>query len=164
MTRLDRFNTADRQACLDVVLACAAVPRWAAEVVDGRPYADVPAVVQRARDATPWTPEELDMALSRHPRIGERADGDEADAAHSRREQAAVSTADAEVLRRMAEGNKAYEARFGHVFLIRAAGRSPEEILWALGQRMDNDPQTERQVVAEQLREIAVLRLEGALR
>lgn len=163
MTSLDRFNAAARQECIDTLLACAAVPRWAAEVADGRPYADVPAVLRRASKASPWTPEELDQALSRHPRIGERADGDDVDAAHSRREQAAVTTADDDVRARLAGGNRAYEERFGHVFLIRAAGRSPEEILTALDQRMTNDPQTERGIVAEQLREIAVLRLEGAL-
>src|ERR687889_2594365 len=164
MTRIDDFNAADRQECLDLLLACVAIPRWAAEVADGRPYADAGAAARRAREAAdPWTAEELDAALSRHPRIGERAEGHEADAAHSRREQAGVATAEAEVLRRLTEGNKAYEDRFGHVFLIRAAGRSPEEILEALEQRMTNDPRTERRVLAEQLREIAVLRLEGAL-
>jgi 2-oxo-4-hydroxy-4-carboxy-5-ureidoimidazoline decarboxylase len=164
MTRIESFNRSHRQECVDLLLACVAIPRWAHEVADGRPYADARAVAQRAREAAdPWTDEELDAALSRHPRIGERAEGREADAAHSRREQAGVATADPEVLRRLTEGNEAYEQRFGHVFLIRAAGRSPEEILEALEERMTNDPQTERRVLAEQLREIAVLRLEGAL-
>src|SRR4051812_39494067 len=154
MTLLDDFNAADRQECLNLLLACVAIPRWAAEVADGRPYEDARAVAQRARQAAdPWTAEELDAALSRHPRIGERAEGSEADAAHSQREQAGVATADTEVLQRLAEGNEAYEERFGQVFLIRAAGRSPEEILEALEERMTNDPQTERRVLAEQLRE-----------
>lgn len=164
MSSLDRFNAAARQECIDALLACAAVPRWAAEVADGRPYADVPSALERARGASPWTAEELDLALSRHPRIGERATGGDTDAEHSRREQAAVTTADDDVRAHLDEGNRAYEERFGHVFLIRAAGRTPEEILAALDRRMTNDPQTEREVVAEQLREIAVLRLEGALR
>ena len=57
-----------------------------------------------------------------------------------------------------------YEERFGHVFLIRAAGRSAEEILQSLQERLGNDPGTERRIAAEQLREIAVLRLEQELR
>ena len=47
------------------------------------------------------------------------------------------------------------------MFLIRAAGRTPEEILDQLSTRMDNDPGTEQAVVADQLRQIALLRLEG---
>lgn len=164
MTDLVQFNSVSRRDCIALLLACAAVPRWAAEVADGRPYADVEAVLRRARDAAPWTPEEVDMALARHPRIGERAGGVQTDAAHSRREQASVALAGTDLLARIAAGNRAYEERFGHVFLIRAAGRGPEEILAALEERMTNDPASERRIVAEQLREIAVLRLKGELR
>ena len=56
-----------------------------------------------------------------------------------------------------------YQQRFGHVFLIRAAGRSLPEILSEARRRTTNTPEDERREVAEQLREIAVLRLEGML-
>ncbi|WP_345042302.1 2-oxo-4-hydroxy-4-carboxy-5-ureidoimidazoline decarboxylase [Georgenia daeguensis] len=163
-TRVDRLNSAGTEQARAMLLACAAVPRWADEIVRGRPYASVEDALEAARQAAqPWTDEEIDAALARHPRIGERPEGGEADAAHSRREQAGVTGAGADVARRLAEGNRAYEARFGHVFLIRAAGRGPEEILAALDERLTNDPATERRTAAEQLREIAVLRLEGEL-
>ena len=70
---------------------------------------------------------------------------------------------DDDVQQRLADGNRAYEDRFGHVFLIRAAGRSGEEILAALEDRLGNDAVTESAIMAQQLREIAVLRLEGIL-
>jgi 2-oxo-4-hydroxy-4-carboxy-5-ureidoimidazoline decarboxylase len=163
-TGLDRLNEADAADARALLLACAAVPRWADEVVRGRPYASVEDVLDAARTvASPWTDGEIEAALARHPRIGERAKGGDRDAEHSRREQAGVAGADDVVVRRLAEGNRAYEERFGHVFLIRAAGRGPEEILAALDERLDNDPVTERRIAAEQLREIAVLRLEGEL-
>ncbi|QDC25364.1 urate oxidase [Georgenia yuyongxinii] len=159
-TGLARLNEADPGDATALVLACAAVPRWARAIVEGRPYADADAALTAARTAAvPWTPEEVDAALARHPRIGERVRGDETDAAHSREEQAGVDPTDAETARRLAAGNAAYEARFGHVFLIRAGGRTGPEILAALEQRLTNDPVSERLVVAEQLREIAVLRL-----
>ncbi len=160
---LSDFNTADDAAARELLLTCAAVPRWAEEVASGRPYPDVEAVLDAARNAAPWTDADVDAALARHPRIGERAEGEEADAAHSRREQSGVDTSDTTTAERLRAGNRAYEERFGHVFLIRAAGRSAEEILAALEQRLTNDPATERRIVAEQLREIAVLRLQGEL-
>ena len=49
------------------------------------------------------------------------------------------------------------------MFLIRAAGRSLPEILTEARRRMTSTPEDERREVAEQLRQIAVLRLEGAL-
>ncbi|WP_043497901.1 2-oxo-4-hydroxy-4-carboxy-5-ureidoimidazoline decarboxylase [Georgenia sp. SUBG003] len=163
-TGLDRLNAADADDARALLLACAAVPRWAQEMVRGRPYASVEDALDAARSvADPWSDEEVDAALARHPRIGERAEGADPDAAHSRREQAGVAAVDGDVRRRLTEGNRAYEERFGHVFLIRAAGRGPEEILAALDERLGNDPATERRIAAEQLREIAVLRLEGEL-
>jgi 2-oxo-4-hydroxy-4-carboxy-5-ureidoimidazoline decarboxylase len=163
-TALARFNEADVQEAREMLLACAAVPRWADDVVCGRPYADLDAALTAARTvAQPWTDEEIDAALARHPRIGERPQGRDADAAHSRREQAGVDGVDGETARRLRDGNLAYEERFGHVFLIRAAGRTAPEILSALEERLTHDPATERRIAAEQLREIAVLRLEKEL-
>ncbi len=164
VTGLARLNEADVGEARELLLACAAVPRWADEVVRGRPYADVDAALTAARTAArPWTEEEIDSALARHPRIGERPQGSDADATHSRREQAAVDGVDPETARRLREGNATYEERFGHVFLIRAAGRTAPEILAALEERLTHDPATERRIAAEQLREIAVLRLEKEL-
>jgi 2-oxo-4-hydroxy-4-carboxy-5-ureidoimidazoline decarboxylase len=81
----------------------------------------------------------------------------------SRAEQAGVDPVDAEVAAALAAGNRAYEERFGRVFLIRAAGRSSREILAALTERLDHTPAEEEPVVADQLRQIAVLRLKGLL-
>ena len=76
----------------------------------------------------------------------------------SRREQAGV-TGD-ETLAALAAGNREYEARFGHVYLVCASGRSGEELLAVLRSRLDNDPVTERAVVREELGRINRLRLE----
>lgn len=118
---------------------------------------DVTAEYPTATDA------EIDAALARHPRIGERAAGDDADASMSRSEQSGVAEASADLAARLAAGNRAYDERFGHVFLIRAAGRSAEEILAQLEERLGNTPEQERTNAARHLREIAALRLEGSL-
>lgn len=162
--QLKDFNTVGADEAAALVRACADVERWVDEIVAGRPYASVADVVAAARAAAdPWTDAEIDAALARHPRIGDRARGAGTDAALSRTEQAQVADADAEVRARIAEGNRAYEERFGHVFLIRAAGRSAEEILAQLQQRLRNTPEQERANAAANLREIAALRLEGLL-
>ena len=82
----------------------------------------------------------------------------------SRGEQAGVDAGDAALAAELHAGNRAYEERFGRVFLIRAAGRSGREILDELNRRLDNTDEDEIREVAEQLREIALLRLEGILR
>ena len=91
------------------------------------------------------------------PRIGERAEGD--GGAWSRREQSGVSGAEASTLQALADGNRAYEAKFGQVYLVCASGRSAEELLAVLQQRLRNDPETERAVVRRELGLINRIRL-----
>jgi OHCU decarboxylase len=159
---IDEFNALDRDAAIAWLRPCVDITRWCEEVADGRPYDSVEDVVARAEVAAePFTVDEVDVALAHHPRIGERAAGEHAEAAMSRAEQAGLEQKDAAIAATLDEGNRAYEQRFGRVFLIRAAGRSAQEILDALTVRLGNTPAEEQFVVAENLREIAVLRLKG---
>ena len=139
----------------DQLLSCLAVPRWADDVLAGEPYADRDAAVARADEAArALTDEELDQALSGHPRIGERGPGKLS--VQSQKEQAEVDPSD-----RLVAGNAAYEERFGRVFLIRAAGRDAEAILAELDRRLGNTDEAERAETVDNLRQIALLRLEA---
>lgn len=159
--KLSDFNTLERSEARDVLLSCAHVERWADDVVEARPFAAVDDLIAAATEfADPWTEAEIDSALARHPRIGERAQGRDADARMSRAEQARLGI-DHEIQQRLDTGNAAYEEKFGFVFLIRAAGRSAQEILRALDERMTHTPEQERLIAADQLRQIAALRLRG---
>ncbi len=140
--------------------ACLAVPRWVDEVVARGPYASLADLVDVAGDAaTPLSPEEIDQALSSHPRIGEQATGSGAAQSFSRAEQASGGSGDAALAADLAAGNQAYEDTFGRVFLIRAAGRSRAEILVELNRRLALDPATEIGIVGSELRDIALLRI-----
>jgi 2-oxo-4-hydroxy-4-carboxy-5-ureidoimidazoline decarboxylase len=157
---LDEFNALPEAEARERLTTCLDVPRWVDTVAAGRPYADVGALRSVAEVAAGSLADgELEQALARHPRIGERASVGH-NAAHSEREQAGVDPADAALRQRLAEGNRAYEARFDRVFLIRAAGRDGHEILAELTRRLENDDETERAETVRQLREIALLRLE----
>jgi 2-oxo-4-hydroxy-4-carboxy-5-ureidoimidazoline decarboxylase len=160
---LDAFNMMPETEAREVLARCLAVPRWADDVLSRRPYADAAALLDAAaRHAATLTDDELDEALAGHPRIGERAaPGHDAD--FSEREQSGVDAADATVAARLADGNRAYEEKFGRVFLIRASGRDAEEILAELERRSANDEGTERAETIGALRQIALLRLEQVL-
>lgn len=142
----------------EVLLGCLSVPRWADDVLAGQPYADRDELLAAADlAARELTDEELDQALSGHPRIGERG------GAQSQQEQSAVAASEGDTAQRLKEGNQAYEDRFDRVFLIRAAGRDADEILAELDRRLENDDATERAETVDNLRQITLLRLEGAL-
>ncbi|MBG6183165.1 2-oxo-4-hydroxy-4-carboxy-5-ureidoimidazoline decarboxylase [Arthrobacter sp. CAN_A214] len=161
---LNDFNSASPSAATAALTPCVDVPRWVEEIVAARSFASTADLVSFAATAAPgWTEAELDRALQHHPRIGERPAGSSPEADMSRREQSGVDTS-ADTAEQLLAGNREYEDRFGRVFLIRAAGRSAEEILTSLRLRLKNTPDQELHVVAEQLREIALIRLEGLLR
>jgi len=142
----------------EVLLGCLSVPRWADDVLAGQPYDDTDALLAAAdRAARELTDEELDQALSGHPRIGERG------GAHSQQEQSGVDPREVETAARLASGNAAYEQRFGRVFLIRAAGKDGAEVLAELDRRLHNDDATERAETVDNLRQITLLRLEHTL-
>lgn len=162
--KLADFNTADPAAAADVLKPCLDIQRWAAAITAARPFPSKAALLESAAHAAdPFTAAEVQAALSHHPRIGERPTASTAEASMSRSEQAGVDPADAKVVAALASGNRAYEGKFGRVFLIRAAGRTAPEILAALTARLANSAAEEDAIVARQLREIAALRLEGLI-
>lgn len=159
------FNELPSEQARARVLTCLGVPRWADDVVAGRPYPDVSALLATAESAAAeLSDDELAAALAGHPRIGERAADPLHNAEFSRREQSGVDPSDAQAAADLTAGNAAYEDRFDRVFLIRAAGRSAPEILAELRRRLDNDDATERVETVTQLREIALLRLQEVVR
>lgn len=162
MAALDDFNDGPADRAVQALRACNAAPSFAAQLVAGRPYRDAETLVGRAEEvarALPW--DEVSIALAAHPRIGDRVDGSSSEAAASRREQSSMADADAGTRTALVDGNRAYEERFGHVFLIRAAGRSPEEMLAELRRRLGNDAEAEQAEATEQLAQITALRVRG---
>lgn len=152
---LDRLNLEEPAAAEHDLLACCASRRWADELLARRPYHDLAqlrSVSEQVLQALTWA--DVEQALAAHPRIGERATGDAKEAGWSREEQAGATPSDD-----LVAGNRQYEERFGHVFLICATGLSGTDMLAALKSRLGNDPETERDVVREELRKIVDLRL-----
>jgi 2-oxo-4-hydroxy-4-carboxy-5-ureidoimidazoline decarboxylase len=151
---------------------CCASSAWLSAMVAGRPHQTLEALTaasDRALEALAWS--DVEEALAAHPRIGERiartAGGDgegDRESAWSRQEQAATATMDRSTADQLVTGNLAYEQRFGHVFLVRATGRSTEEMLAQLRARLGHDVATEQDVVRNELAEIVRLRLAKAFR
>jgi OHCU decarboxylase len=160
--RLGWFNGLPSEAAAGELLAVCHSERWAGQVAAGRPYPDLAALQTAADEA--WMalgPDDWLEAFAAHPRIGQSGGGSPA---WSRQEQSGVGGAGEEVTNALARGNAEYEDRFGHVFLIAAAGRSADEILAQLQARLGNDPATELRVAAGEHRRITRLRLEKLMR
>jgi 2-oxo-4-hydroxy-4-carboxy-5-ureidoimidazoline decarboxylase len=147
---LDALPAAELREVLHEVCAS---PRWVDEVAAAAPYGDVDTLLAAAELALAVLDErDIDDALAGHPRIGERSKH-----ASSALEQAGVGD---DVRAALAAGNREYEARFGQVYLVAASGRTGDELLAILGERLNNDPARERAVVREELSAINRLRLQ----
>jgi allantoicase len=153
------WNLLPAAAASAAVRSCCASPGWAAALTAGRPYIDLDTIAA-ASDALlhRLDPAELVAALAAHPRIGERPRGAGAQAAASRREQTGVGE-DPELRAALEAGNREYEQRFGHVYLVRATGRSGPELLALLRERLTHNAVEEGPVVRRELAAITALRL-----
>jgi 2-oxo-4-hydroxy-4-carboxy-5-ureidoimidazoline decarboxylase len=157
------LNALPDAAARAALLRCCGSSRWADAMVAGRPFAS-DADVLAAAERTWWALDRADWleAFAAHPRIGDRTAAGARHAATrewSRQEQARAATDDPAVRAALAEGNAAYERRFGHVFLIRATDRSADAILAELRRRLANDPVAEMREAAGEQAGITRLRL-----
>jgi 2-oxo-4-hydroxy-4-carboxy-5-ureidoimidazoline decarboxylase len=159
---LNAWNALDRDQAVTALLSCCAARRWAEELTAHRPYATAEDLFKAADRV--WTKmEEPDWleAFRAHPRIGERK------AAHataqstqwSHQEQSAAEVAREDVLAQLADGNLRYEQLFGFTYIVYATGKSGEEMLKVLEQRLAGDRQSELREAAEQQRQITQIRL-----
>ena len=152
---LDGFNSAAEADVLEALLACCASQEWAVRVAMGRPYPSAQSLYEAADEMLDMLDEdEFDAALAGHPRIGERSGS-----ASSQREQSAVASSSNDTLTALIDGNREYEQRFGHVYLVCADGRSGADLLAVLRERLRNDPLVERGIAREELRKINRIRL-----
>ncbi|MFC9998376.1 2-oxo-4-hydroxy-4-carboxy-5-ureidoimidazoline decarboxylase [Nocardia sp. NPDC127526] len=156
---LEGFAGLPHETATALLLTCCSSLDWAQAVAAGRPYASVHQLLAAADRALAEISEaEIDRALAGHPRIGDRPDS-----ANSAREQAGMASAGDAVRTAIAEGNRKYEAQFGHVYLVCATGKSPEEMLRILTDRLGNDADTERRIVRSELAKINRIRLRRLL-
>jgi allantoicase len=164
---LRQLNAMDEPELRAALADFCGAPSWTARMAAARPYA-TPEDVFRAAEAAGGevTPDDWREAFRHHPRIGERgAERSQSSAARdaSAHEQSGMDAAPAAERAALAEGNRAYEDRFGHVFIVCASGRSAAEMLAMLRERMSHDPAAELQVAAAEQRKITQLRLERLL-
>lgn len=167
MSGLDRLNALPAEDAERELRTCCGSREWARRMAAARPFRDAAELFERA-DAVWRDLEEADWreAFRSHPKIGEKkaeAGQTNREQAWSAGEQAGIQTAADATRQALAEGNRAYEERFGYIYIVCATGRTADEMLALLQQRLQNDPQTEIRVAAEEQRKITRIRLEKLL-
>ncbi len=153
---VEEFNRLSEQERMRLLSGVCASPIWARQVLEGGPFRDADALFDRADRVLADLPDAgLAAALDGHPRIGAQPDNPD-----SAREQALVAGAGDAVKVELAAKGRRYEDKFGYVYLVCASGRTAEELLGVLTDRLTNDQETERRVMRSELAKINRLRLQ----
>jgi OHCU decarboxylase len=160
---LDELNVLSPADAEAEFLKCCGSTAWAQKMVEARQFANVESLLAKG-DEIWWSLSEADWlaAFRAHPKIGERkaavAQSNQA-RNWSAQEQSGVASASAQTIDELARRNREYEERFGFIFIVCASGKSSEEMLSLLAERMSNDPEIELRVAAEEQRKITRLRV-----
>lgn len=160
-----RLNARSEEAAREGLLRTCGSSRWVTAMIAERPFRDAAHLFSAAsRHWKDSTRADLLEAFAHHPRIGDAASAktpnDARGAAWAAKEQAGAASGSDETKQRLAEGNRAYEARFGHVYLVCATGKSAEEMLALLTARLRNGATEELAIAAGEQEKIAHIRLE----
>lgn len=150
------------------LLKCCGAKRWAEAVEQRRPYASLEQLIATAGDVW-WALDEADWleAFRSHPKIGEQKAAGAVSAQSqqwSAQEQQGVQHAAQETVEKLARLNVDYEKKFGFIFIVCATGKSSDEILALLVERLPNEPAAELPIAAAEQAKIIDLRLRKLIR
>jgi|SRR5687767_2310065 len=164
---LQRLNTLAPPQAQAELLKCCGSAKWARQMVERRPFEDLDDLLAQAENIW-WSLDETEWleAFAHHPKIGEKkAAAPQSDEARrwSEAEQAKASSASTETSLALGEANRHYEQRFGYIFIVCATGKSSEEILSILNERLANSPENELRMAAAEQAKITQLRLRKLL-
>ena len=157
------FNSLSTADALNELLKCCGSNRWARQLAEERPFTTVDDLSRRSHDAW-WSlaAEDWLEAFRSHPRIGERKSANEVSdqaQAWSQQEQSAVHNSAHSAVTELARLNEEYQQKFGYIFIVCASGKSSEEIIAILKQRLRSEKSTELQIAAAEQEKITELRL-----
>lgn len=163
MDKLVRLNLQDEDTAFEELQRCCGATAWVRSMLAARPFESVESLFE-ASDAAFEALAKGDWleAFDHHPKIGDVESLRKKFASTAQwagNEQAGAASAGEAVLRELAAGNAAYEERFGFIFIICATGKSAAEMLAALQERVNNEPEAELKIAAGEQMKITRLRL-----
>ena len=164
---LDRLNNASIEQAQHQLLQCCTSQRWVERMIKARPFSNAKELSQAA-DLN-WlnlTDADYLQAFEGHPKIGD-VSSLKAKYASTKSlaagEQSSVNDANDSVIDALAKGNRDYENKFGFIFIVCATGKSAQQMLDLLEERLPNNRDLEVKNAAEEQRKIFQLRLEKLL-
>jgi len=162
--KLSEFNALSLQAAREALTYCCGSSAWVDKMASSRPFKDRSELLGKATNV--WnslSEEDWKEAFTHHPKIGDLESLKKKFSATrnwAEQEQKGSQGASEAVLRALARGNETYENRFGYIFIVCATGKTAEEMLNLLEERLKNNPEVEIKKAALEQDKITHIRLE----
>lgn len=164
---LSELNNLSEKHRIKELTKCCGSSSWVEAMSDTFPFDSVDEMMEKAEEI--WfdlTEEDWLEAFDHHPKIGDvdaLREKFASTAKWAEGEQSSVQSANEDVLQRLKKGNDDYEEKFGFIFIVCATGKSAEEMLALLEERLDNEPDEELDIAAGEQNKITKIRLNKLL-
>ncbi len=164
---LHELNILPKEQLKEELLKCCGSVSWVNRMLAYFPADDMVEILEDAEEQW-WQCAEQDWleAFAHHPKIGDIESLQKkftSTATWASGEQSGAATASQQTLEALAKGNDDYENKFGYIFIVCATGKSAEEMLKLLLERLPNDPAGEIKIAADEQNKITKLRIEKLL-
>lgn len=143
---------------------CCGASNWVQRMLPFIPADDLVELLNDAEEQ--WglcSEEDWKEAFTHHPKIGDTDSLKKkfaTTATWALGEQSGASNASDEIINDLALGNRLYEEKFGYIFIVCATGKSAYEMLALLQKRLNNNPEDEIKIAADEQNKITLLRLQ----
>lgn len=164
---LHELNTLSQQQLREELAKCCGSSAWVDKMLPFFPADDMVELLEDAEEQwflcneTDWK-----EAFAHHPRIGDVESLQKKFASTvewTPGEQSGINTASPQTIEALAGANKKYEEKFGYIFIVCATGKSANEMLALLETRLQNSPEVEIEIAADEQNKITKLRIEKLL-
>ena len=165
---MQAFNQYGREEVARLLSTCCGSGRWLNRLMENYPFASHAVIMAEAENAWYGACDEKDWleAFTHHPRIGDMDSLKKkfaTTAGWASGEQGAVAQASEETLKALAKGNEEYEKKFGFIFIVCATGKSADEMLQLLQERLPNSKEQEIKIAMDEQNKITQIRLQKLL-
>ncbi len=164
---IEELNNLSTDKANEEFFKCCGSATWASQLAHKKPFKNKAELINASNHiwANCSSQDGLE-AFTHHPKIGDLKNLEKKFASTKEwagGEQSGVNTATHNTLVALAEGNEAYEKKFGYIFIVCATGKTAEEMLALLKARLTNDATTELNIAMNEQNKITHIRLEKLL-
>ena len=163
---LVELNQGNSEKAHNELLKCCGSSKWVKNILAARPFSSIAELhVQAKKTWLELGEDDYLEAFASHPKIGESKVPEKAKNTvnWTRKEQFGMLSASDPVKLKLEKQNLKYEKKFGYIFIVCATGKSAEEMLDLLQNRLENSPLIELNIAACEQNKITILRLNNML-